>query len=207
MHILIIDDHPLTCQGLSALLMSRYPDASAKAVHTALDARAALRQTPQPDWLFLDIKLEDDPEHALFHELCSTPWIARTILMSAEPDHRLIRTALASGARGFIPKAASPEQVLRGFATILAGEFYMPPDVAEQLIQLPEAPALLRGLSPRLSPRLTQVHELLLRGASNKLIAKELNLSAHTVKEYVSSVLAFHSVSSRLELVLKVGVR
>jgi DNA-binding NarL/FixJ family response regulator len=45
----------------------------------------------------------------------------------------------------------------------------------------------------------------LLRGAPNKLIARDLALSAHTVKEYVSSVLAFHGVNSRLGLVLKLG--
>jgi two-component system, NarL family, nitrate/nitrite response regulator NarL len=202
MHILIIDDHPLTCQGLSALLINRYPDAVVRTTNTAQDARGALQQTPQPDWLFLDIKLQDDPEHRLFHELCNTAWIDSTILISAEPEHRLIRTALASGARGFIPKAALPEQVLDGFAAILAGEFYMPSEVAAQLQQLQEPgtnAAQMRGLSPRLS----QVHKLLLRGASNKVIANDLSLSAHTVKEYVSSVLAFHDVHSRLELVLK----
>ncbi len=203
MHILIIDDHPLTCQGLSALLMSRYPKAIVMTAHTALDARAALQQTPKPGWLFLDIKLQDDPGYSLFHELCSTPWINRVILMSAEPEHSLIRTALACGARGFISKAAAPEQVLNGFAAILAGEFYMPPEVAAQIRQQPEV-----NISPRgLSPRLCQVQHQLLLGASNKQIARDLNLSAHTVKEYVSSILAFHDVSSRLELILRIGVK
>ena len=204
MHILIIDDHPLTCQGLAALLASRHGAAVVRAANTAADARLAFQQTPQPDWVFLDIKLQDDPSHSLFHELCNTPWIDRTILISAEPEHRLIRTALASGARGFIPKAAAPEQVLHGFAAILAGDFYMPPEVAAhvQQLQTPAAnTAPLRGLSPRLS----QVQDMLLRGAPNKLIAKDLSLSAHTVKEYVSSVLAFHGVHSRLELVLKLS--
>jgi DNA-binding NarL/FixJ family response regulator len=45
----------------------------------------------------------------------------------------------------------------------------------------------------------------LLRGVPNKLIARDLNLSSHTVKEYVSSVLAFYGVSNRLELVLKMN--
>ena len=56
-----------------------------------------------------------------------------------------------------------------------------------------------------LSPRLQQVQELLLRGAANKVIARSLNLSDHTVKEYVSSVLAFHGVANRLDLVLKLS--
>ena len=98
MHILIIDDHPLTCQGLAALLASRHGAAVVHAVNTAADARLALQQTPQPDWVFLDIKLQDDPSHSLFHELCSTPWIDRTILISAESEHRLIRTAQGAWA-------------------------------------------------------------------------------------------------------------
>ncbi len=57
MQILIIDDHPLTCQGLSALLLSVYPQAAVRAVNTAHAARQALRQTPPTDWLFLDIQL------------------------------------------------------------------------------------------------------------------------------------------------------
>lgn len=206
MQILIIDDHPLTCQGLSALLLSVYPQAAVRAVNTAHAARQALRQTPPTDWLFLDIQLKDDPGHSLFDELCSTPWISRTVLMSAEPEHRLIHTALASGARGFIPKAAAPAQVLAAFAAMIDGEFYLPADVAAALQQLAGPGTLLHP--PRvLSPRLSQVQDLLMRGASNKLIAKDLELSAHTVKEYVSSVLAFHSVASRLELVLKTKVK
>jgi DNA-binding NarL/FixJ family response regulator len=57
----------------------------------------------------------------------------------------------------------------------------------------------------RLSPRLQQVQALLQRGAANKVIARELGLSDHTVKEYVSSVLAYHGVANRLELVLRLG--
>ena len=197
MHILIIDDHPLTCQGLSALLAANRPGTEVRSAHSAAQARLTLQQLPAPNWVFLDINLPDDPKHQFFHDLCSTPWIDHTVLISAEPEHHLIRTALAAGARGFIPKTADPAMVLEGFATVLAGEFYVPPALAKRLRDTPAD-------NPRpLSPRLQQVLELLLRGTPNKLIARQLNLSAHTVKEYVSSVLAYHGVTSRLELVLK----
>ena len=80
----------------------------------------------------------------------------------------------------------------------------MPPEVAAHVQQLQTSSANtapLRGLSPRLG----QVQDMLQRGTPNKQIAKDLSLSAHTVKEYVSSVLAFHGVHSRLELVLKLS--
>ncbi|MDD2925764.1 response regulator transcription factor [Rhodoferax sp.] len=201
MNILIVDDHPLTCQGLAALLAATRPQARIQSAYSAQQARLTLQKLPAPEWIFLDIKLPDDPQHLLFKQLCDSPWIDHTVLISAEPEHRLIRTALAAGARGFIPKTADPDLVLSGFEHILAGEFYVPPALTG-LLREPDTSA---GDSRALSPRLQQVQELLLRGMANKVIARELGLSDHTVKEYVSSVLAFHGVGNRLELVLRLG--
>lgn len=199
MNILIIDDHPLTCQGLAALLAATQPASRVQSVYSAEQARTALQRLPAPDWIFLDINLPDDPQNQLFKSLCETHWIDHTVLISADPEHRLIRTALAVGARGFIPKTADPELVLNGFSRILAGEFYVPPALATMLHN-----SDLQDVVPRsLSPRLQQVQALLLRGTSNKLMARQLGLSDHTVKEYVSSVLTFHAVANRLDLLLK----
>lgn len=201
MNILIVDDHPLTCQGLAALLSATQADVKIQIAYSVEQAQVGLESLPATDWIFLDINLPDDPGHCFFHGLCRTPWIDRTVLISAGADHQLIRTALAAGARGFIPKTAEPDVVVEGFQTVLSGEFYLPPDMADLLRNYPAAADAYRNLSPRLQ----QVQTFLLRGASNKVIARDLELSAHTVKEYVSSVLAFHGVSSRLELVLKLN--
>jgi two-component system nitrate/nitrite response regulator NarL len=201
LNILIIDDHPLTCQGLGALLSATRSDATVQIAYSVEQAHAALERLPAPDWIFLDIHLPDDPGHRFFHMLCGTPWIDRTVLISAGADQQLIRTALSAGARGFIPKTAQPDIVLKGFHTVLSGEFYLPPEMSDLLRNYPVAAEAQRNLSPRLQ----QVQTYLLRGASNKVIARDLELSAHTVKEYVSSILAFHGVPSRLELVLKLN--
>jgi len=201
LNILIIDDHPLTCQGLAALLSATQSNARVRIAYSVDQAYAALERLPAPDWIFLDIHLPDDPGHRFFHGLCGTSWIDHTVLISAGADHHLIRTALAAGARGFIPKTAEPDIVLKGFHTVISGEFYLPPDMTDLLRSHPAAVEAHRNLSPRLQ----QVQAYLLRGASNKVIARDLELSAHTVKEYVSSILAFHGVPSRLELVLKLN--
>jgi DNA-binding NarL/FixJ family response regulator len=185
---------------LAALLGATQTDAKVQSAYSAEQARLVLQRLPAPDWIFLDINLPDDPQHLLFKSLSESRWIDHTVLISAEPEHRLIRTALAAGARGFIPKTADPELVLNGFARILAGEFYLPPELAP-LLQKSSGESVTRALSPRLQ----QIQELLLRGTANKVIARELGLSDHTVKEYVSSVLTFHGVANRLELVLRLG--
>ena len=199
MNLLIVDDHPLTCQGLAALLSATRAGVKIQTAYSAAQARAALQRLPAPNWIFLDINLPDDPHHSLFKSLCESPWIDHTILISAEPEHRLIRTALAAGARGFIPKAADPAIVLEGFERILAGDFFVPPGLTAALTDTSDSTTPVRALSPRLQ----QVQEQLLRGAANKVIARNLGLSDHTVKEYVSSILAFHGVANRLDLILK----
>lgn len=201
MNILIVDDHPLTCQGLTALLAANRPNTQVQCAYSAEQARVVLLRLPAPDWIFLDINLPDDPQHLFFKNLCDSLWIDHTVLISAEPQHRLVRAALAAGARGFIPKTADPVLVLQGFESVLAGAFFVPPELAAALNVATPAETLTRHMSPRLQ----QVQELLLRGAANKVIARSLNLSDHTVKEYVSSVLTFHGVGNRLELVLKIG--
>lgn len=203
MNILIVDDHPLTCQGLAALLAATQSGALVQSAYSAEQARAALQRLPAPNWIFLDINLPDDPGHQLFQWLCDTRWVDHCVLISAEPEHHLIRTALAAGARGFIPKTADPALVLDGFTRILAGEFYVP----SSLMAAARGSAKEHAGGRSLSPRLQQVQELLLRGAANKIIARELALSDHTVKEYVSSVLAFHGAANRLELVLRLSGR
>lgn len=207
MHILIIDDHPLTCAGLRSLLASAYPAAIVDSAHGADEARAILErdaQAAQPiDWLFLDIHLPDDPDWQLFKWLRQTAWIGKTILISADMDGAALRAALAAGVRGFIPKSADPDMVLEGFDLIRKGGLYLPP----QLAAFKHAEIDSAYGSKPLSPRQKEVLALLLQGAANKVIARELNLTLNTVKEYVSALLEIYRVSSRLELVLKIGAK
>lgn len=94
------------------MLAATQAHAQVQSAHTAEQARTLLQRLPAPDWIFLDINLPDDPQHMLFKRLCDSCWIDHTVLISAEPEHRLIRTALAAGARGFIPKATVRAEVL-----------------------------------------------------------------------------------------------
>jgi two-component system, NarL family, nitrate/nitrite response regulator NarL len=199
MNILIVDDHPLTGQGLAALLLANTAGARVECVHRVAEARERLRAPTPPDWVFLDIQLPDDPRRTLLDELRDGPLAARTILMSALANLPVIRAAIASGVRGFIPKSADPAMVLEGFACIRRGQIYLPAALSGLMADPAGNHAEVRSLSPRLAE--IQLH--VLRGAPNKVIARDLGLSEHTVKEYISSILAFHSVRNRLELVLK----
>lgn len=197
MRILIVDDHPLTCNGLRLLLQASYPSAEIVALHTASAAQQELDEARPFDWIFLDIGLPDDPQRNLLARLREPSLAIKTVLISAQIHHELIRDALQAGIRGFIPKSADPELVLDGVRRIFQGEIYLPPE-------LTSLPGAEHGTDMRpLSIRQQQVLALILRGCPNKTIARELDLTLNTVKEYVSTLLKLHSVASRLELVLR----
>jgi len=200
MHILIVDDHPLTCAGLVSLFASVHEGASLHSAHTAQEARTHLLSGTAIDWLFLDIRLPDDPEGLLFEWICETAWVAKTILVSAQIEPDFLKKALAAGVRGFIPKSADPDMVLQGFDAIRQGRIYLPPTIS-----LP--PASATDSRKPLSPRQQEVLGYLLQGSANKVIAQELDLTLNTVKEYASTIFRVYGVSNRLELILKFGAR
>lgn len=170
-----------------------------KSVHSSAQARLALAPPMQWDWLFLDINIADDGDHLLFEQICANEWVHRTILISAEPSYALVHKALLAGVRGFISKSIDPSEFLASFEQVISGLIYVPPEFQSQI----DGHFLNQESLTNLSPRLLQVQEMLFKGYPNKLIARQLNLSLHTVKEYVSLVLSRHSVSNRLELVIK----
>lgn len=200
MQILVIDDHPLTCAGLKLLLETSCPGAEAVGLHGAVAARRWLLAHGAPDWIFLDLRLPDDIDGTLLSWLRAQGLASRVILMSAENAEAPVRRAMAAGARGFIPKAAAPEQVLRDFAAIRAGAVVLP----ERFDSVASEPA---ATTTAFSPRKAEVYRLLLKGQSNKGIARALGLSENTVKEYVSSILAARGVTSRMDLVLQDGAQ
>lgn len=208
MHILIIDDHPLTCNGLRLLLGAAYPAAHIVAHHAAASANAAIDAAVDEeitfDWIFLDIGLPDDPGRRLLSRLSTAPFAARTVLISAEVVVDVVRKALGAGMRGFIPKSADPALVLDGVQKIFSGEVYLPPELASASAFASGAhEGNGQGGGRQLTPRQRQVLALVLKGCPNKTIARELDLTLNTVKEYVSVLLRLHGVSTRLELVLK----
>jgi DNA-binding NarL/FixJ family response regulator len=110
---------------------------------------------------------------------------------------------MAAGVTGFILETSGHVEVQRAVRDILAGAIYIPPDVIAPTAGEPDIarPALRRDCR-RLTPRQNGVLGLLLKGYSNKQIARELDLSPHTVKIHVSALLRCFAVQKRSSLAL-----
>jgi two-component system, NarL family, nitrate/nitrite response regulator NarL len=205
MNLLVVDDHALFREGLRALLANISPGVSireAASVETAADEC----KSTQFRMVLLDLGLSTtDGLETLEHFRHAVPEVP-VIVLSGDEDPRHIRAAIDFGAVGFIPKAHTSELMIAALRFVLAGGIYLPPSVLEDDItgtQLSVDTAATVALAfARLSPRQQEVAQLLLRGGSNKAIARRLNQSEGTVKAHVSAIFQIIGARTRVEAVL-----
>ena len=196
MHILLIDDHQLFSSGLRVLLQELSPGVL---ISTAGTLAAAVEKTDFFDLILLDLHLPDatgfDGLTRLKAHFEATP----VVVVSSEENPQRIRECVGHGAMGFIPKTASSADLFSALTLILGGETYLPPNcVAGLETRIGDAASGIH-----LSPRQREVLMKVIQGKSNKVIARELGISDHTVKSHVMAVLAVLGVSNRTEAVYK----
>jgi DNA-binding NarL/FixJ family response regulator len=222
MKVLLIDDHPLILSALQGVIEGMGSHVEVVGVGGARAAREALARADDFDLLLLDLRLGDADGFELLAELRNGwPAIPVVVVSASDRSADVIR-AIDLGAMGFVPKRASNETLTEALNVVMAGGIYVPPmdlrndsDTDPSAIARPvaeaegargpghAAPASLAAF--RLTPRQTDVLNLLLRGQSNKLIARELDLSVETVKDHVAAVLRALGVHSRTQAVLAVS--
>jgi DNA-binding NarL/FixJ family response regulator len=188
-HLLIIDDHAMFRTGLRMVLSASMEKAG---VQEAGSLEEALRsEGATPDLVLLDVKLPGlNGVEGI--GLLKRKWpTAPVLILSSLDEPETMRLALTRGAIGFISKADTAEKIVAVVEHILRGESLASADQGDG----DEA-----GDSPApLTPRQCEVLDLLCQGLSNKLIARRLNLSEHTVRGHVQGILRFLQVSSRSE--------
>jgi DNA-binding NarL/FixJ family response regulator len=219
MRILVIEDHPLMAEAIGAVISLLDESAT---LEIAADLGSALRVTAgehEFDLALLDLSLPDcnglEGLACLREQRPELP----VVLLSATSDATTILRALDLGAMGFIPKTASREILLGAIRLVAAGQVYVPvealkakypptPGVTTFPTSLPAAsalkpaPATVRASDLGLTPRQADVLALLLKGHSNKLIARALDVTESTVKVHVSAVLQSLNVTTRTQALI-----
>jgi two-component system, NarL family, response regulator len=191
--ILIADDHPIIREGLSAILRS---ENDIELIAEAVDGAQAyeLYDRHLPDVLMLDLRMPEKDGLQVITELMSTrrpkPQI---IVMSAYETEDDIRRAFRAGAKGYLVKGTQPEQILEAVRRVAKGEALASSKIASVFTE-----SLAR---PELSYRELQVLKQLATGKNNKEIARELQITEHTVKAHVRSILSKLHAVGRAEAV------
>jgi DNA-binding NarL/FixJ family response regulator len=225
MKALLIDDHPLILSALSAVIQGLDEEVDLSSVLSAQQARAALAADSTFDLVLLDLHLDDADGFDLLIELRATHPSLPVVVVSASDRSADIFRAIELGAMGFVPKRASNQLLLSALSMVMSGGIYVPPVAmrSQSTIKPPpmshhdvgarpsDASAVGDGVTVTslasfgLTRRQTDVLALLLRGQSNKLIARELSLSVETIKDHIAAVLRTLKVNSRTQAVLAVS--
>ncbi|MEX1079664.1 MAG: response regulator transcription factor [Homoserinimonas sp.] len=202
--VLIVDDHSIFRSGLKASL-----DDSIDVLGEAADVDSAVRQVASlaPDVVLLDVHLpggdggggaEVITRSSTYLE--TTRFLALSVSDSAEDVVGVIR----AGARGYITKGSSGDEVSRAVASVAGGDAVFSPRLAGFVLDAFGAvtgeQAVADDELDRLSAREREVMRLIARGFSYKEVAAELFISVKTVETHVSAVLRKLQMSSRHEL-------
>lgn len=199
--VLLVDDHLFLRDALAEVMLRSFPEVEVFQVGTLQAAHAFLGEHTDLDLVLLDLSLPDgDGLMALPALRRATPaWI---VVMSADDRIESVNAALDGGAAGYLPKTLGVDEMLAALRLVLDGGVYVP---ARAIGAAPDAAP--QGPEPRLSPRQREVLALLVAGAANKLIARELDIGEATVKSHVAAIFEEFGVTSRTQVVVEFARR
>jgi len=210
--LMVVDDHTLFRRGLVALLEQ---DDRFAVLHEAADAGEALRcvQRDRPDLILLDNHLpgvRGVDAIAGFKEVAPE---VKILMLTVSENEQDLSAALKAGADGYLLKTINSEDLSESILKVLDGESVITPEMTTKLVAAfrtqmpanekavgsapaPESPAEGLGI---LSARELETLALIARGASNKVIARELDIAETTVKIHVQHILRKLNLSSRVQ--------
>lgn len=204
--VLIVEDQALVREGIANLLAFA-PDLRVAAEATTAASALELVEALRPDLVLLDLRLPDRSGLAVLEALQARGDPTPVIVLTTFEDPAAMLAAARFGARGFLLKSVSFEQLTTAIRSVVAGETLIHPTLAAPV---PAAPAAGRETpfesSPEpaeLSRRERVVLRLIAAGCSNKEIAAALGLAPGTVKNHVSSLLGKLGVRDRTRAALR----
>ena len=195
--IVVVDDHTLFRRGITALL-TRVPDFDV--VGEAADGFEGIKAVAQqrPDVVLLDLHMPGisgiDTLSAILKETPGTHVVMLTV--SEQADDLML--ALRSGALGYLLKNIESDFLVDSVRRAADGEAVMSPEMTSKLMREVRSGAAT-AREPALSPREREILVFLARGASNKEIARDLEVAESTVKIHVQHILRKLELTSRVQ--------
>lgn len=190
--VLVVDDHFVVRIGLVSLVNT---DPELAVVGEADDGDQAISmfEKLRPDLVLMDLRMpgKSGPEATAHIRRMSDD--ARVLILSAFDGDDEIHNALAAGARGYVLKSATGDELLPAIHAVASGRRWIPQNVATRLKS--------RNLFEELTARELDVLREVAKGLSNKELADTLGITEHTAKDHLKSILAKLRVADRTQAV------
>ena len=200
--LLLVDDHPMMVNALRQAI-EQQPHLSIVGAASTGESAVKLALELTPDLVVLDIHLLDMNGLEATRQILSALPATKILIFSSAAGGDLVDEALQAGARGYVFKRGSVEELIRAIDEVLAGKLYLSPELSAAIVE--DHQRKLVGESGQSKPVLSQREQQLLRliseGLRNKEMATELDLSANTIETYRARLMKKVSCSSTAELV------
>ena len=203
--IVLVDDQMLIRQGIQTLLEL---EADLQVVGVAANGRDALHvvERSQPDVVLMDVRMPEMDGVAATRQLIERYPMLGVIILTTFDDDEYIFEGLKAGARGYLLKDISSDEMAAAIRTVAAGEALIQPSIARKVVaefgRLANRPTSAILETP-LTERELDVLRSLAAGLSNREIANKLVITEGTVKNHVSNLLGKLDVRDRTQAVLR----
>lgn len=187
--VLVIEDNRLMRDGLARLLAA---NGDIEVVAAVEGATAGLQQVrdAKPHVVLVDAALANHESHTFLTNLKSTAPLVKAIIMDFVPARQDVTQFIEAGAKGFIMKDATAEDVVKAIRTVDGGAELPLPVIPRQSAGDAATPAGAPAVGAvRLTKREQEIKDLIAAGLGNKEIAQRLNIATNTVKSHVHNML------------------
>jgi len=203
--VFLVEDQALVREGIRGLLAL---DPGIAVVGTSSDGEEAVAAIPvcRPDVVLLDMRLPRLSGLDVLERLAAAGGLPPTIILTTFDDEAIVLEGLRRGARGYLLKDVSLDELVRAIRVVAGGGTAVQPVVSRRVVRGLEA---AKAEFPRLEPpdplteREIEVLRLMTGGYSNREIARALKVAEGTVKNHVSSILSKLGVRDRTRAVLQ----
>jgi DNA-binding NarL/FixJ family response regulator len=201
--VFIADDQILVRQGIRALVEL---DPGIGVVGEAGDGSEAMARVPAAavDVLLLDVRMPRKSGIEVLRDLAAAGTLPPTLVLTTFDDIEAVIECIRAGARGFLLKDVSYDQLIAAIRAVASGATVFQPAISDRLLRGADRTHMPADTPiERLTAREVEVMRLMAGGLSNKEIAHALRTAEGTVKNHVSSILAKLGVRDRTRAVLK----
>jgi two-component system nitrate/nitrite response regulator NarL len=211
LRVVVADDHHLFRDGLRGMLQ----EAGMTVVGEAADGAGvlALVQELEPEVVVLDLNMPGTSGMQALEQISRSHPEIQAVILTVSAEDEDVLAALAAGACGYLLKDTRADRLAEGIRQAAEGHMVLSNEVAQALMARVRADADANAVRaeakaqdaqttdarPSLTPREADVLRLIVDGADNVAIGKELSISPHTVKQYVTNIFEKLGVRSRVQ--------